>query len=757
MNEIQRRARIRKGIYLGGILALFTLSLIWRGVIPIPFASALAAKRETMPQLAAAAERAQALPVLAQANKLELRELDMGDPNIATSAAQYALLGLRGPMVTGLWWAAMEKQKRNEWHEFEQLVRLVTHLQPNFITPWIFQSWNIAYNVSVENDKLGDMYFYIARGIELLAEGDRLNTKIYRGSGNEELKVGSPDIRYQIGFYYQNKFGVSDKVNTLRSLMQLSCIKPNEREADSFLRDGEVNMDEFRKFCKANPQLVRRLRTKLNCVSPKDVIDFLRANAAVPSRYEKNGALLPDDAQFPILPAAFPPRSTSVELYNPRSETTDTFDAFHAALAWFEYAQILIPPPPEGEPAASPRRGEYDEFRFRLPQKPALVIFRMSPPRSQTYLAERLTKEGWFTKETEWNPDEGTDSPWFPTDFTSRTQTDFEPLRLKTPTSAQKEWGTAYQMWREYGNANGLMEEKLTKYLQLSPLATMFTPGQLPPPPDEFTDEALDSMFAKTDPSMSVEDHRKRCRDIIRARRALVLYGQNVQVTNYPYFLVMSQAEMSDELIRARRLQYDADVALRRGAADRKKALNLQIESIVQWREAMQKFSAQFHQNDAIQEQMYEAFNGIVSALKQDAVFNRKVENTKLALSVFVPEPLIQDLKQPLAENEALVRVANASRNNRFAEKSQSLADAMSAVVGGWSAPQLDDPEAISTIRRSLLQGEFSWMKQYMTELRDVYWIKPNVQDSVKQRLGITKPPPPPPEVSRAGEPQPGP
>ena len=39
------------------------------------------------------------------------------------------------------------------------------------------------------------MYFYIARGIELLAEGERRNQR-------------SPDMRYQIAFYYQNKFGV---------------------------------------------------------------------------------------------------------------------------------------------------------------------------------------------------------------------------------------------------------------------------------------------------------------------------------------------------------------------------------------------------------------------------------------------------------------------------------------------------------------------------------------------------------------------
>ena len=155
--------------------------------------------------------------VLQQAEKLDLRELDQGDAEITGSVARLSLVGARGPVITGLWWSAIEKQKRNEWHEFELLVKAVTRLQPNFITPWIFQSWNIAYNVSVENDKLGDMFFYIARGIELLAEGDRLNSKIARQPDGSKVQVGSPDLRYQIGFYYQNKFGVSDKVQTLRS------------------------------------------------------------------------------------------------------------------------------------------------------------------------------------------------------------------------------------------------------------------------------------------------------------------------------------------------------------------------------------------------------------------------------------------------------------------------------------------------------------------------------------------------------------
>jgi len=188
--DLLYKARLRKGSYLVAVLLLFSFSLLWRGVIPLPFANAAAAsERERKGEPQPFADRMAASTLLSQADRLELRELDQGDPDVATSAAQYALVGIRGPIVTGLWWAAIEKQKRNEWQEFQQLIELVTHLQPNFITPWIFQSWNIAYNVSVENEKLSDMYYYISQGINLLAKGDRVNTKTYRARGQEPIEV----------------------------------------------------------------------------------------------------------------------------------------------------------------------------------------------------------------------------------------------------------------------------------------------------------------------------------------------------------------------------------------------------------------------------------------------------------------------------------------------------------------------------------------------------------------------------------------
>src|ERR1700730_8721395 len=151
----------------------------------------------------------------AKASELEIKEESLGEVELTGSAVRLGLTGLRGFVTCGLWWSAESKQKKNQWNELEIVVRSITKLQPHFLTPWMFQSWNLAYNVSVESDRVRDKYFFVTRGIELLTEGERQNKKW-------------PDLRDMIGFYTQNKIGQSDETNTMRSLFELSCIPPSE-------------------------------------------------------------------------------------------------------------------------------------------------------------------------------------------------------------------------------------------------------------------------------------------------------------------------------------------------------------------------------------------------------------------------------------------------------------------------------------------------------------------------------------------------
>src|SRR5207249_4349303 len=142
-----------------------------------------------------------------------------------------------------------------------------------------------------------------------------------------------------------------------------------------------------KRFCDKYPHLVRRLRDRLNCKRPSDVIDFLRENRTVPTRYKNATDLAEAERQFPSLP----PRFSETEAH-PASETRDEFTGFKAARAWFAYANVLVPPPdrdPEGRPLPGPtprpgeegRFGEYDPMKYRVPRLPMLSILRQAESR----------------------------------------------------------------------------------------------------------------------------------------------------------------------------------------------------------------------------------------------------------------------------------------------------------------------------------------------------------------------------------------
>src|SRR5262249_12949779 len=149
--------------------------------------------------------------VEAQAGSLAILEQTRGDVELSGSLIRLTLTGSRGLATCALWIYSMDAFKKNQWNELEVYTHALTQLQPHFVTPLLFQSWNLAYNVSVESDRPFDKYFYIARGVQLLAEGERRNRDI-------------PELRFYNGFYMQHKVCISDETNVMRSLYQLSMI-----------------------------------------------------------------------------------------------------------------------------------------------------------------------------------------------------------------------------------------------------------------------------------------------------------------------------------------------------------------------------------------------------------------------------------------------------------------------------------------------------------------------------------------------------
>ena len=59
---------------------------------------------------------------------------------------------------------------------------------------------------------------------------------------NRIVIPGNPELRHFMGFIYQLKLGSSDEQKTMRSLLELSCIDPVERNPARFLGEkGQVN------------------------------------------------------------------------------------------------------------------------------------------------------------------------------------------------------------------------------------------------------------------------------------------------------------------------------------------------------------------------------------------------------------------------------------------------------------------------------------------------------------------------------------
>lgn len=513
----------RKILYIGLILALFFVLIFYRPYL-----------------------------IETRAQELALRDEDRGDVELTGKVVTLGLTGLRGVVITALWSSAKEKMEKNQWNELELLVRSVTKLQPHFVTPWLFQSWNLSYNVAVQCDREADQYFYITRGIELLAEGERQNKF-------------NPEIRYYVGFYNQHKIMLADRTNMLAALYHMSCIDPAQRDPRRFRKpnaEGRLTLDyisggmiEFEKFCQEHPQLIRRLREKVRCASPEDVVQFLEENRRVPSLYEDDPKRMQrpwtrDEEtkklhamgdRFPALPPGPARERLDQNALTQDSLLEDHIDAYRVARAWYSYAVETLP-----EPDWTPGRYKpiTDPAKQKLPRF-TTQLFRNYPARAQSYAATRLEEDGWYD-------DKGwLITGWFPGDQFA----DQKPARVGSGRKwAQESWHDAYLLWRQIGENHHLYltpekERDLIARADAWAKKNDLPRGQPPPdiPEDQIKDEGMKAFIFLWN-----FDHYRR-------------------LSNFPHFLAQAQVFALPETVDARWHLYLADRAKTDG--DRRQAI----------------------------------------------------------------------------------------------------------------------------------------------------------------------------------------
>jgi hypothetical protein len=582
-SSFQQRALQRKVIYGALILVLLTAAWSWRHVEFRAFGMDIKG-------------------VDAQARDLAVREQSRGEVDLVGAIVRLSTIGSRGAATCVLWVNAMDAQKKNQWNELELLVRSLTKLQPHFITPWIFQSWNLSYNVSVESDRINDKYFYITRGVALLAEGERQNRD-------------NPDIRWSIGFFTQHKIGQSDETNTLRSLSQLSMIPPNERDPGRFQAKGEgrqeLNLKEFEDFCKKHPQLVRRLREgirretrieqvrQFRCERAEEVVQFLADNFRVPSLWEdvlpsQPGAWLerPDKLRpladrFPVLP---PPHTAQPhqQVFDPNALTTDSQlrdedDMYQVARAWYGYAQEPIPPPDELPGHSKPIE---DRVHQRIPRHMTTLIFRDYPAQAQRFTAERLQDEGWFD-ESGWDiPD------WF------RDQgdkfTDGEPAMIGGGRKwGQEAWQKTYEMWRTLGEANHLLFSGPAEQENMEKRAKAFG-------------EKFNLVEGGQPPALREENLDAETRAEYFAWQFMKWYSFYRHVCNFPHHYNRSFVESKPETIAARKLFFEAEALRLRNSMQRALQKYEDPSAMKAWRDKVLLPNKEFRRDTFIQEQTFE-------------------------------------------------------------------------------------------------------------------------------------------------------
>lgn len=92
--------------------------------------------------------------------------------------------GFRGVLSEILWFRAARLQEQGRYLELIQLARWITLLDPHTADNWVYNAWNLAYNVSVMMNRPEDRLRWVKSGLSLLRdEGLRMNpheAQLYR-------------------------------------------------------------------------------------------------------------------------------------------------------------------------------------------------------------------------------------------------------------------------------------------------------------------------------------------------------------------------------------------------------------------------------------------------------------------------------------------------------------------------------------------------------------------------------------------------
>jgi hypothetical protein len=130
-------------------------------------------------------------------SQYKLNQADLGQIDAAGETLKLATFGLRVVATSLLWNQANHHMIHEDWTSLAAVLTQLTRLEPNVVSFWHYQGWNVSYNVSVEFEDLRDQYFWIMKGVRFLQDGAARN-------------VNEPGLRWDIGWFVSQKIGKAD-------------------------------------------------------------------------------------------------------------------------------------------------------------------------------------------------------------------------------------------------------------------------------------------------------------------------------------------------------------------------------------------------------------------------------------------------------------------------------------------------------------------------------------------------------------------
>lgn len=101
--------------------------------------------------------------------------------------------GFRGVMVDFLWIRGIARFEEKKYYELLTINNLIAKLQPHFPVVWIFQAWNMSYNIAYQWESPENKWKWIKAGLEFAEKGALKNPK-------------SGDLLFELGYIYLHKF-----------------------------------------------------------------------------------------------------------------------------------------------------------------------------------------------------------------------------------------------------------------------------------------------------------------------------------------------------------------------------------------------------------------------------------------------------------------------------------------------------------------------------------------------------------------------